>query len=105
MLNVELFKEFGEESRAFFTRFSQMFSDDVLSKCYAMRGTTVHSGNLHAPGYIGVCADSDTVSKVYLNCLGMCVNMSEPFDENDTVVRCLDETLNNAERDGIKIWV
>lgn len=82
-----------------------MFSPDILSKCYAMKGSTIHSGELHAPSYIGVCADDSIVSKVYFDCIGLCISMSEQFDENDTATRCTGRDIREVERNGIKIWV
>lgn len=105
MLNTELFKEFGEESRDFFDKFSQKFSPDILTNCYAMKGETIRLGGVSAPAYIGLCRMDDSVaSDIFFKCMGICARMSADSNEEERATVCTRRTVDEVKRSGIKIW-
>lgn len=70
-----------------------------------MKGPMIHSGDLHAPEYIGVCDAKNNLAKIHRSCIGLCLRMGDQFEERDIATVCISKTAGDVKRNGIQIWV
>ncbi len=107
MLNPELLKSFGDDSREFFNEFIKRIGTNSAEMCYAIDDGGITYGDVSAPMWISVyCKDNSQFKHIGRECRNVCSEFQKlsDIDGDDDYVICLRKEFDSS-REGIQLWV